>query len=63
MKSVPEKIKLSKDLFHQFPWSTECLTLHAELPSVGVEDQQLQQRRVQFPQRQKANALVLLVSH
>ena len=28
---------LSKDLFHQFPWSTECLTLHPGLPSGGVE--------------------------
>ena len=25
IKSVPKNIKLSKDLFHQIPWSTECL--------------------------------------
>ena len=34
------------------------LTLYPEFPSVGVEGQQLQQPRVQFPQRQMANALV-----
>ena len=36
MKSVPEKIKLSKDLFHQFPWSTECRTLKPEFPAGSV---------------------------
>ena len=35
MKSVPENIQLSKDLFHQFPWSTECLALYSEPPSGG----------------------------
>ena len=32
---------LSKDLFHQFPWSTECLILHPELLSGHIEGQQL----------------------
>ena len=27
IKSVPKNIQLSKDLSHQIPWSTECLTL------------------------------------
>ena len=48
-------------MFHQFPWSTECLTLHPALPSAGVEGQQLQQHRVQSLQRQMANALVVAV--
>ena len=26
-----------KDLFHQFPWSTKCLTVYPEFPSGGVE--------------------------
>ena len=26
IKSVPKNIQLSKDLSHQIPWSTECLT-------------------------------------
>ena len=26
MKSVPKNIQLSKDLSHQIPWSTECLS-------------------------------------
>ena len=59
MKSVPENIYLSKGLFHQFPWSTECLTLPPDFRSGGVEGQQLQQHRVQSPQRQMANALVV----
>ena len=53
MKSVP----LSKHLFCQIRWSTKCLAAPA-IPSGGVEGQQLQQRRVQSPQRQMANALV-----
>ena len=57
MKSIPEDIYLSKDLFHEILWSTECLTLHPEFPSGGVEGQQLQQHRVQSLQRQMANAL------
>ena len=61
MKSVPENIYLSKGLFHQFPWSTECLTLHPAFPSVGTEGQQLQQHRVQSLQRQMANALLAVV--
>ena len=56
MKSVPENIKLSKDLSHQFPWSIECL-IPPWTPSGGVEGQQLQQHRVQSPQGQMANAL------
>ena len=51
---IPE---LSEDLLHQFPWSTECLTLHCDLPSGHVESQQLQQHRIPSPQRQMANAL------
>jgi len=46
------KYLTSKDLFHQFPWTTECLTLHPKLPS-GVVGQQLQQYR------HMANALVV----
>ena len=53
MKSVP----LSKHLFCQIRWSTKCLTPPA-IPSGGVEGQQLQQHRVQSPQRQMAKALV-----
>ena len=34
-KSVPENICPSGDVFHQFPWSTECLRLRPEFP-VGV---------------------------
>ena len=48
-------------MFHQFPWSTECLTLHPALPSAGVEGQQLQQHRVQSLQRQETDALVVAV--
>ena len=44
---IPE---LSEDLLHQFPWSTECLTLHPERPSGGVEGRQLPQLRVQPPE-------------
>ena len=33
MKPVSENISLSTDLFHQFPWSTQCLILHLEFPS------------------------------
>ena len=43
MKSVPENIKLSQDLFHQFLWNTGCLILHPEFPSGAAEVQQLQQ--------------------
>ena len=62
MKSIPEDIFLSKDLFHQILWSTECLTLHPEFPSGGVEGQQLQPHRVQSLQRQMANALAVVQS-
>jgi len=34
---------LSKDLFHQFPWSTECLTFQPEFASGRVAGLQLQQ--------------------
>ena len=57
MKSVSENIRLSKGLLHQFPWSTECLTLHPELPSRHVEGQQLQQHRIQSLQRQAPTAI------
>ena len=53
MKSIPEKY-LSKDLFYQFPWSTECLTLHPEFRSGSVKGQQLQQHR------QMANVLLVV---
>ena len=59
MKSVSENIQLSKDLFHQFPWSTEYLTLHPAFPPGGVEGRQLQQHRVQSLQKQMANTLVV----
>ena len=50
-----------KDLFHQFPWSTKCLTVYPEFPSGGVEAGQLEQHRVQSLQRQKTNAFVVAV--
>ena len=53
MKSVPENIQLSKDLSHQFLWSTNCPTLHSELPSGSVKGQ----HKIQSSQRQMANAL------
>ena len=56
MKSVPEHTQISKELSHQFHWSTECLTLHSKLPSGSVKGQQLQQHR------QMANALVVVQS-
>ena len=59
MKSVPENISLSKDLFYQFSWHTKCLILHPELPSGRAEGQQLEQHRSQSLQRQMANALVV----
>ena len=43
MKSVPENISLSKDLFYQFPWSTESFPLHPEFLSGSAEGQKLQQ--------------------
>ena len=46
---------LSKDLFHQFSWSTKGLILHPELPSGCVKGQQL--HRIQSLQRQMANAI------
>ena len=58
---IPENILLSKDLLHQFPCSTECLTLHPEFPSGGVEGRQVQQHGVHSPKRQRASALVLVV--
>ena len=58
MKSVPENIEPSKDLFHLFLWSTECLADHPEFPSEGAEGQQLQEPGVQSSQRPMANALV-----
>ena len=56
MKSIPENILLSKELLHQFPWSTECLCLFPELFLESVEVQQLQEHRVKSLQRQLANA-------
>ena len=46
-------------LFHQFPWSTDCLTLHPKVPAV-TEGQQLQQHRIKSLRRQMANALVVV---
>ena len=54
---IPENILLSKDLLHQFPWSTECLTVHPEFPSGGVEGWQLGSG--QFLQRQMADGHVV----
>ena len=48
IKSVPKNIQLSKDLSHQIPWSTECLTL-PWTPSGVAEGQQLEQHGVQSP--------------
>ena len=58
MKSAPENIQLSKDLFHQFSRSTECLLSTLNPPQGAVESQQVQQHRVQAPQRQMGNVLV-----
>ena len=58
MKSVPEN---SEDLVQQFPWSTPCLTLHPEFPSGHSGSQQLQ-LRIQFPQRQMTDVLVVTQS-
>ena len=58
-REISSRKYISKDPFHQF--GTECLTLHPEFPSGDVEGQQLQQLRVQFPQRQMANSLVVVV--
>ena len=55
MKSVPKNIWLSKDLFCQFPWSRESLSLHPEFSSGSVKDQQLQHPR------QMANDLLVVV--
>ena len=44
---------LSKDMSCQFPWSTECLTLHPESDSGSVKNQHLRQHR------QMANILVV----
>ena len=52
MKSVPENIPLSKDLFHQFLWSTKCLSLHPQLSLKSVEVQQRLEHRVKSLQRQ-----------
>ena len=63
IKSVPKNIQLSKDLSHQIPWSTECLT-PPWIPGV-VEGRQLQQHGVQSPQRPMADVqswAMLLVS-
>ena len=49
-------------MLHQFPWNKEYLTLYYEFPSAGVEVQQLQQYRVQSPQRQMVNAFVVVQS-
>ena len=54
MKSVPENIWVSKDLFYQLRWNTECLIFYPEIPS--GKGQQLQQHR------QMANALVAVQS-
>ena len=59
LKSVPKNLQLSKDLSHQISWSTECLT-PPWTPSADVEDQQLRQHRVPSPQRQTANAPLVI---
>ena len=58
LKWILENICL-KTYSTSFP-GAECLTLHPEFPSEGVEGQQLQ-HRVRSPQRQMANALIVLV--
>ena len=57
MKSVPDDISLSKDLFHLFLWSTEPLILHPGLLSGHVKGQHLEQHRIQYPQSQMVNTL------
>ena len=49
---------LSKDLFHQFPCSTEGLTLHPEFLSGAVKGWQLQQHEVQSTQSSAVLCLV-----
>ena len=44
-------------MFQQFPWSTESIILYFELLSRHVGGQQLQEHKVQSPQRWMANAL------
>ena len=53
--NMTEWLNWLKDLFHPFPWSTECLTLHPEFASGSIEGQQLQWHR------QMANALLVVV--
>ena len=64
LKSVTEfraclKTNLSKDLFNQFPLSTECLTLHPQGVLKVGSCSQVQLNRIQSTQRQMANALVV----
>lgn len=54
-KLVPENVCPPEVVSHPFPWSTECLSLHAEFPSAGPEGPQ---HRAGPPQRQTAEALV-----
>ena len=65
MKSAPENIKLSKDLSHQFFWSTEYLILLPELPLGHIKDQQQKQHRLN-PHRGRwqmplANSILFLI--
>ena len=48
IKSVPKNIQASKDLSHQIPWSTACLT-PPWTPSGAVGGQQVEPRGAQSP--------------
>ena len=61
-KSVPENIEPSKDLFHPFLWSTECLAVHPEFPSEGAEGQQLQEPGFNLPRGRWQMPLLLFSS-
>ena len=55
IKSVPKNIQASKDLSHQIPWSTACLT-PPWTPSGAVGGQQVEPRGAQSPRRRGADA-------
>ena len=59
MKAVPENIRLSKNLFHQIPW-TWVPQSYPELPRGDWS--QVQHHRVHSLQRQMANALIIQFS-
>ena len=68
MNSVPEKYLISKDLFHQFPWSTECLSLHPELPPgvlkvLSAAAQSPQRKMAKCPWQNVVQSLAVLLAN